>query len=287
MRWEDMRRSDNVEDDRDSTGGGGGRRAGGLGIVGIVIVVLVSWALGKNPLEVLTLLTQQQPGPDVSQQAPAPAAPANDKDTDFVRAVLGDTEDTWKDLLSKRGQAYHDPHLVLFTRAVDSACGFTSAAVGPFYCPGDRKVYLDLGFFRELSQRFGAPGDFARAYVIAHEVGHHVQNELGVSNAVDRRRAHMSESQGNALSVRVELQADCYAGVWGHYAQQRRLVDFSDVKAALTAATAIGDDRLQMQSQGYIAPESFTHGTSEQRVQWFNRGLSGGDPQACDTFKAS
>jgi hypothetical protein len=201
-----------------------------------------------------------------------------------VRAVLGDTEDTWNALLERGGRDYQEPRLVLFTRAVESACGFASSAVGPFYCPGDRQVYLDLAFFQDLSSRFGAPGDFARAYVIAHEIGHHVQNELGISERFDRQRARLGQEQANALSVRLELQADCFAGVWGHYARQRDIVDFADVRAGLAAAAAIGDDRLQMQSQGYVAPESFTHGSSEQRVAWFNRGLEAGDPDGCDTF---
>lgn len=280
MRWEDMRRSSNVEDRRGFIPGGGA----GIGIGGVLIVMVVGLLFGKNPLEILRMLSQSAP---VEQTQPAPGAPpVNDKESDFVKAVLGDTEDTWDALLKRGGGTYEPPHLVLFTQAVQSACGLTSAAVGPFYCPPDRKVYLDLSFFDELVKRFGAPGEFARAYVIAHEVGHHVQNELGISDAVSQRRARLGEEQQNALSVRVELQADCYAGVWGHYAQKRGLVDFSDVQSALGAATAIGDDRLQRESRGYVRPESFTHGSSAQRVEWFSRGLQSGDPETCDTFGA-
>jgi len=281
MQWENMRRSGNVEDRRGMIPGGGM----GLGLGGIIMVVVISLLLGKNPLEILSLLSSG--GTTTAEQAPGQAPPANDKQSDFVKAVLGDTEDTWTALMQKSGHQYHDPKLVLFTQAVQSACGTASSAVGPFYCPGDQQVYLDLSFFQELSQRFGAPGDFANAYVIAHEIGHHVQNELGVSAQVDAQRGRIGKEQANALSVRVELQADCYAGVWGHYAQKRGLVDFSDVRAALAAASAIGDDKLQMQSQGYVAPESFTHGSAEQRAQWFTKGLQSGDPNSCNTFQAS
>jgi predicted metalloprotease len=284
MRWEGLRKSENVEDRRGRMPAGFGRGAG-IGGGGLILIVLISLLLGKNPLEILTLLSQSG-GIPAGQEEAAPAPPGADRESDFVRAVLGDTEDTWNTLLERGGRDYQEPRLVLFTRAVESACGFASSAVGPFYCPGDRQVYLDLAFFRDLSQRFGAPGDFARAYVIAHEIGHHVQNELGISEEFDRRRGRLGEEEANALSVRLELQADCFAGVWGHYAQQRGFVDFSDVQAALAAATAIGDDRLQMRSQGYVAPESFTHGSSEQRVRWFTRGLEGGDPGRCDAFSA-
>ncbi len=283
MRWEKLRRSDNVEDRR---GQRAVRMGGGFGLGGLLLVLLASFALGKNPLEILALLQDAGVGSAPVESGPAPAPPEDDANADFVRAVLGDTEDTWNGLFAKMGGDYQEPRLVLFRDSVSSACGFQSAAVGPFYCPPDSRVYLDLGFFQELSDRFGAPGDFARAYVIAHEIGHHVQNLMGVSEKVDAQRSRLGEQDGNALSVRVELQADCLAGVWGHYAKQRSLVDFSDVQAALAAATAIGDDRLQMRSRGYVAPESFTHGSSEQRVRWFGVGMQAGDVGQCDTFSA-
>jgi predicted metalloprotease len=283
MRWDNMRRSDNVEDRR---GQRAARMGGGFGLGGLLLVLVASVVLGKNPLELLSLLqdagVQQAP----VEEGPAPAPPADDRNADFVRAILGDTEDTWGRLFQDMNGRYQAPRLVLFRDTVNSACGFQSAAVGPFYCPPDTQVYLDLGFFDELQQRFGAPGEFARAYVIAHEIGHHVQNLIGVSEKVEAQRSRLGEEQGNALSVKVELQADCLAGVWGHYAQERRLIDASDVKSALAAASAIGDDKLQMRSRGYVAPESFTHGTSEQRVRWFDAGLSGGEVRACDTFSA-
>lgn len=284
MRWERLRRSDNVEDRR-------GRRAvrvgGGFGLGGLLLIVLASLALGRNPLELLSLLQDAGVGGTPLQTDTAPAPAANDPGADFVRAILGDTEDTWNGLFAEMGASYREPRLVLFRDAVDSACGFQSAAVGPFYCPPDARVYLDLGFFQELEERFTAPGDFARAYVIAHEIGHHVQNLIGVSERVSAQRSRLGEEQSNALSVRVELQADCLAGVWGHYAKRRKLVDFSDVEAALAAAGAIGDDRMQMRGRGYVAPESFTHGSSEQRVRWFEAGLRAGDVRECDTFSAS
>lgn len=219
-----------------------------------------------------------------TQQRKAP--PANDPNADFVAAVLGDTEDTWSQLFQAQGGQYARPKLVLFRDAAQSACGFASAAVGPFYCPGDRQVYLDLSFFQELSQRFGAPGDFARAYVIAHEIGHHVQNLTGLSAKVQAQRRQLPEAQANALSVLVELQADCLAGVWGHYAQRRGVLEPGDIDAAMKAASAIGDDRLQRQARGYVTPDSFTHGTSEQRMRWFSRGLKTGDVKECNTFVA-
>jgi predicted metalloprotease len=204
-----------------------------------------------------------------------------------VSVVLADTEDVWSRIFSESGGRYVDPKLVLFRDQVRSACGFASAAVGPFYCPSDSKVYLDLAFFQELSSRFGAPGDFARAYVVAHEIGHHVQNLSGISDQVDRRRQSLSREAGNALSVRVELQADCYAGVWANHANvERKLLEPDDIEEALGAATAIGDDRLQRQAQGYVVPESFTHGTSTQRGRWFRRGFDSGNPNDCDTFAA-
>lgn len=291
MRWRDLRRSSNVEDRRDESpsarrGGGGGIKLGG---VGLVLVLVASLIFGVNPIEVLNLLgggstaTAPQQTPQTQQRK---ALPANDPTADFVSAVLGDTEDTWSQLFQAQGGHYARPKLVLFRDAAQSACGFASAAVGPFYCPGDRQVYLDLSFFQELSQRFGAPGDFARAYVIAHEIGHHVQNLTGISAKVQAQRRQLPEAQANALSVLVELQADCLAGVWGHYAQQRGVLEPGDIDAAMKAASAIGDDRLQRQARGYVTPDSFTHGTSEQRMQWFSRGLKTGDIKECNTFVA-
>lgn len=288
MRWRNLRRSDNVVEDR--SGGSplsfGGGRGGGLklGGGGLLLVVLVSWLLGFNPLEILSLLE----GRSVSmtpQSQPHRVTPSDDPTTDFVRAVLGSTEDTWSRLFSEQGGQYQAPRLVLFQQAVQSACGLTSAAAGPFYCPGDRQLYLDLSFFQELSQRFGAPGDFARAYVIAHEVGHHVQNLTGIFAQVQGQRQRFSdEGTDAAVSVRLELQADCLAGVWGYYAQQQGVLETGDIQEALRAATEIGDDRLQMQTRGYVTPDSFTHGTSDQRVHWFSRGLKTGDLNQCNTF---
>jgi len=283
MRWQDLRRSDNVEDRR----GFGGMPGGGfkLGGCGLLLVIVLSLVFKVNPLQLLSLL-QQTPSATVPEQGPGPQPPANDATADFVKAILGDTEDTWGKIFQQTGSGYEPPKLILFRDSVQSACGFASAAVGPFYCPSDEHVYLDLGFFDELSRRFGAPGDFARAYVIAHEIGHHVQNLLGISEKVQQKRAQSGEEAGNALSVRQELQADCFAGVWGYYAKQRNVLEPGDVEAALNAATQIGDDRLQMESRGYVSPESFTHGSSEQRVHWFTAGLEAGDVNRCNTFAA-
>jgi uncharacterized protein len=281
MRWQDLRRSQNVEDRR----GSGIARAGGfkIGGCGLLLLVIISFFLGINPLEFLGILQQQAPAPQ-QQQQPGQAPPANDPQTEFVRAVLGDQEDTWNKLFQEMGGQYQPPRLVLFREAVQSACGFASAAVGPFYCPRDSQVYLDLGFFDDLSSRFGAPGDFASAYVIAHEVGHHVQNLTGIAEKVLQQRSQIDQESANELSVRQELQADCFAGVWGHYAQQRNVLEPGDVDEALNAAAQIGDDRMQMQSKGYVSPESFTHGSSEQRARWFRAGLDSGDVNRCDTF---
>ena len=287
MRWDDFRRSDNVED----AGSGGGFGFGGFKLGGgaIIAVIVISLLLGKNPLDVLQLL---ETGAPQATQVPAhtapPSAPAqNDPQRDFVRAILGDTEDFWGAELQRRGVRYQPPKLTLFHGQVGSACGLASAAMGPFYCPGDQRVYLDLRFFQELSQRFGSPGDFARAYVIAHEIGHHVQNELGLMRRVQERSANASDATRNALSVRQELQADCLAGVWGHSAQARGALDTRDIEQGFAAAAAVGDDRLQQQSRGYAVPESFTHGSSAQRVRWFRVGLSSGDLRQCDTFSAA
>ena len=286
MLWQKGRRSDNVV----SASGGGARRFGGgpgLGIGGIVVVVLISWALGKNPLEVLSLLTQGGGGP--APQTQSEQAPPSTQTNEFVRAVLGSTEDVWNRIYASAGGRYQEPRLVLFQGGVNSACGMASSAVGPFYCPGDHQVYLDTSFFDELETRFRASGDFARAYVIAHEVGHHVQNLMGVmckTEELRRRGASMEGADG--LSVRQELQADCFAGVWANLAQkQLQWLEQGDIESALAAATAIGDDRLQKQARGYVVPDSFTHGSSAQRVRWFRTGLERGDINACDTFATS
>ena len=285
MRWEGQRESDNIEDRR----GSGPARiggAGGLGIGGIVLVLAVSYFTGVNPLTLLNLLNGVQTVTEsVPSSDPTPAGPPSDRLGRFAAVVLADTETTWRDLLGPR---YEEPRLVLFTGAVHSACGTTSSAVGPFYCPGDRKVYLDLTFFNELAQRLGAPGDFAQAYVIAHEVGHHIQHLTGIEQKVTRLRQHASETDANALSVRMELQADCFAGVWGYHAkQQRNLIEPGDFEEGLKAASAIGDDRLQKMGQGYVQPERWTHGSSAQRMTWLRRGLERGNPDACDTFEGS
>jgi predicted metalloprotease len=284
MRWDDFRRSENVED----AGSGGGFGFGGpvrLGGGALLAIVVISLLLGKNPLELLSAI---ETGAPPTAQAPAgapPHAPAqNDPQVDFVRAILGDTEDFWSAELARRGGRYEPAKLTLFHGQVASACGFASAAMGPFYCPGDRRVYLDLRFFQELSQRFGAPGDFARAYVIAHEIGHHVQNQLGLMQEVEQKAANASDRTRNALSVRQELQADCFAGVWGHSAQQRGALDTRDIEQGIAAAASVGDDRLQQRGRGYAVPESFTHGSSAQRVKWFRVGLNSGDLRQCNTF---
>jgi len=279
MRWQGGRRSDNVEDRRGVRAGPGVAIGGG----GLLVALLIATLLGADPMQLLSVLSEGQ-APETTQ---APIDPRQDPDTDFVSVVLADTEDVWRKLFADSGQRYADPTLVLFRDDVRSACGFAAAAVGPFYCPGDAKVYLDLTFFQDLARRFGAPGDFARAYVVAHEIGHHVQNLSGISDEVRRRQQSLSRDEGNALSVRLELQADCYAGVWAHHADvERQVLEPGDVEEALGAATAIGDDRLQRQAQGYVVPESFTHGTSVQRVRWFRRGFDTGRPGACDTFAA-
>ncbi len=291
MRWDDMRESENVEDDRAASGGGGFGGGGlRLGVGGIALVAVVGLLMGKNPLEILGMVMQ------VSQNAPVQSTPHgaarptgetdNDRSKSMVTHVLGDTEDTWSQLFKQAGRAYQPPKLVLFRQGIRSGCGDATSAVGPFYCPADTKVYLDLGFFDELRRRFGSPGDFAAAYVVAHEVGHHVQNLLGVSDKVSRARAGQSPRVANALSVKLELQADCLAGVWGHYAQQRGLLERGDLEQALTAAHAIGDDTLQRNAGRSVAPDAFTHGTSEQRMHWFRQGFDGGDIRQCDTFRA-
>jgi predicted metalloprotease len=280
MRWQGREESENVEDRRGFRVPGG---KAGIGCGGLLLVLGISLATGVDPQKILSLL--QQATPVTEQRVPDSQPPADDPETKFVRVVLKDTETTWTKAFQQSGKSYEKPTLVLFDGRVDSACGLASAAVGPFYCSADSKVYLDLSFFRELSQRFGASGDFAAAYVIAHEIGHHVQNQLGVSDQVARaQQSARSQEQANAYSVRLELQADCFAGVYGHF--NKEYLDPGDVEEGLRAAAAIGDDAIQKQSQGYVAPESFTHGSSAMRVRWLRKGLETGDPASCDTFKA-
>jgi predicted metalloprotease len=277
MRLGGERESSNVEDRR-GIGRGGLAIGGGIGTLAIALIALL---FGLDPSQLLNTAPDGGPGPGApTQQAPR----QDDEMSQFVRRVLGSTETVWGDIFSRSGSAYREPRLVLFTDQVQSACGVAGAAVGPFYCPGDEKVYIDLSFYDELRSRFRAPGDFAQAYVIAHEVGHHVQNLLGTSDKVTQMQRRASESQSNQLSVRLELQADCYAGVWGYYAKQKNILDPGDLEEALAAATAIGDDRLQREAQGYVVPDSFTHGSSEQRVRWFRAGFDSGDVRRCDTF---
>jgi predicted metalloprotease len=252
----------------------------GGGIGGIVLLLLFSALTGTNPLD---MIGSGSPDPGSTGTA---GVSSDDPQAQFVSVILKDTEDTWNELLQRQyGEAYEPPTLVLFTQSTQSNCGVGVSEMGPFYCPGDQKVYLDLSFFRDLDERFGAPGDFAQAYVVAHEVGHHIQTLTGLTQRVDAARRGSSEQQANAVSVRVELQADCYAGVWGHYAAQRGLLETGDAEEGLRAAAAIGDDRLQQQSQGRIAPESFTHGSSDQRVDWLRRGLQSGSLESCNTFE--
>ncbi len=282
MRWQNERRSDNVEDRRGSPLRSGGAALGG----GTIVVLLVMWLMGADPRALLQQLENSAPAPATTQSAPAPSA-AEDEQGQFVSVVLAETEDVWREQFRAMGREYRDPGLVLFTGEVESACGMSSAAVGPFYCPGDSKVYIDLSFYDLLRQRFQAPGDFAQAYVIAHEVGHHVQNLLGVSDKVHAMRERMSEREYNQLSVRLELQADFYAGVWAHHAQKsKHLLEDGDIEEALGAASAIGDDQMQKQSQGRVVPDGFTHGTSAQRVRWFRKGFETGDLRQGDTFGA-
>jgi hypothetical protein len=291
MRWEGNRESDNVEDDRDSGGGVAGFRLGGGGIgLGSVVVALVAgWIFGVNPLSILGLMSQGEGSQVVSRQPQATAhkPPPNDQLARFVSVVLADTEDVWTAKFQQAGRTYRDPKLVLFRRSEPTACGMGQSAMGPFYCPADEKVYIDLSFYEVMRTRLGAPGDFAQAYVIAHEVGHHVQKLMGVTDRVDDLRSRESRAQQNAMSVRVELQADCLAGVWAHDAQAaRQILEQGDVESALNAATQIGDDALQRRSQGTVVPDTFTHGTSAQRVAWFKRGLETGSMNQCDTFRA-
>jgi len=283
MRFDNSRESSNVEDRRG--GGGGGLPIGGKGIgIGTIVLALVAMYFGVDPSVVLNQAVES-PAPRASSRQAAP--PANDAESKFIRHVLGETEDTWQQIFRQNGKQYAEPTLVLFTGSTRTACGVGQAAMGPFYCPGDQKVYIDLAFYQELKTRFKAPGDFAQAYVIAHEVGHHVQNLLGISDKVQAARQRAGEREANNLSVRLELQADCLAGVWAKNADAARgILEAGDVEEALRAATAIGDDTLQKQAQGYAVPDSFTHGSADQRTRWFRRGMESGQLAACNTFQA-
>ncbi|WP_137896186.1 neutral zinc metallopeptidase [Ramlibacter sp. 2FC] len=288
MRWEGNRESDNVEDRREEGGfGGGGPVFGGrsIGIGTLVVALLGGWLFGVNPLTMLGLLGGGSEPPAQVRQVPAQRPPADDRMAKFVSTVLADTEDVWRELFHRGGGAYQEPRLVLFRGATRTACGTGQAAMGPFYCPADQKVYIDLGFYETLKRQLGAPGDFAQAYVIAHEVGHHVQNLLGISERMQQMRGRVSQDEYNAMSVRLELQADCLAGVWAHHAQNaRQILEQGDVEEAMNAAARIGDDALQRAGGGAVVPESFTHGTSAQRQRWFSTGLQSGSLKACDTF---
>jgi predicted metalloprotease len=294
MRWEGNRESENVEDDRAGGGGGGGggfNFGGGrsIGLGSVVVAVVAGWIFGINPLTLLGLMSDTGVGTQAppAQRAPAAKPPASDQLARFVSVVLADTEDVWRAEFQKMGRSYRDPKLVLFRGSEATGCGTGQAAMGPFYCPADQKVYIDLSFYETMRTRLGAPGDFAQAYVIAHEVGHHVQNQLGITGKVDAMRGRVSEVQQNALSVRIELQADCFAGIWANHSQQSKgWLDQGDIEEALNAATQIGDDTLQRKARGTVMPETFTHGTSAQRVGWFKRGLQGGSVDQCNTFEA-
>lgn len=287
MKWRSRRTSTNVEDKRAE--GGSGRGSGfKTGRVGVIVITLAAMYFGVDPQIILSLMDTSSSKSSSNQSSTYRPTAEQQQMGQFVGVVLADTEDTWNALFQQQNMRYQEPKLVLFTDIVQSACGHAEAAMGPFYCPGDYKVYIDLGFFQQLKSRHNAPGDFAQAYVIAHEVGHHVQNLLGISGKVQNAQRSMSKAQGNQLSVRLELQADCFAGLWAHYTEKaKRILEQGDIEEALTAASAIGDDRLQKQSRGYASPESFTHGTSQQRVKWFKKGVLGGSIDGCNTFSVS
>ena len=280
MRWTGRRQSSNVEDQRGRRfTGGSGMFKGGIGTIAVIVVI--SLILGKNPLTLLQQVNMDSPSGYTTTEEQYTASPQEEELAQFVQVVLADTEDVWHKLMSN----YREPTLVLFTQNVESACGMASSATGPFYCSADEKLYIDLSFYQDLKERFDAPGDFAQAYVIAHEVGHHVQHLMGITDKVHAMRSQISEEEYNKLSVRLELQADFLAGVWAHHAQEmKNILETGDIEEALTAASAIGDDRLQMQGQGHVTPDSFTHGTSAQRVRWFRKGFDSGDPDQGDTF---
>ena len=283
MRWRMGRRSTNVEDRRGVRLGGRGAAGGGLGLIVIIIIAVL---LGADPSKLLSDISST--GVDQSSYSEQQPISGEDQElADFVSVVLADTEDTWTEIFAQYNGSYREPTLVLFSGAVESACGYAQSAVGPFYCPGDQKVYIDLSFYRDLKNRYNAPGDFAQAYVIAHEVGHHVQNLLGISEQVYKAQQRSGQTEANKLSVMQELQADCFAGVWAHNAHEsRQILEEGDIEEGLNAASSIGDDRLQRQAQGHVTPDSFTHGSSAQRVRWFKKGLDSGDIEACNTFEA-
>ncbi|QHI98075.1 metalloprotease [Xylophilus rhododendri] len=290
MRWEGNEQSENVEDRRGESGGGGGGfglggRSVGLGTVAVALIA--GWIFGINPMTMLSMLSGGGAPQVQQQQGPAQKPPANDREATFVSTVLRNTEVVWGDVFKQAGGTYHPTRLVLFRGAYPTACGTGESAMGPFYCPGDKKVYIDLSFYDTLRDRLGAPGEFAQAYVIAHEVGHHVQDELGITAKVDGMRGRLNEKQQNAMSVRVELQADCFAGVWAHHSQEsKHWLDPDDIASAMNAAQKIGDDALQRSAGRSVVPDSFTHGTSAQRQHWFMQGFQGGTVQGCDTFGA-
>lgn len=280
MRWKTGRQSSNVEDRR-SLGGGGGFR---IGLLGTVAIVLIGWFLGANPLQLLGLVGGANTVLESVGGGQQQPVAVNDESSQFIRAVVAQTEDVWNPVFQQLGTRYREPTIVMFQDATDTVCGYSTAATGPFYCPADQKVYIDLGFFRELKS-LGASGDFAQAYVLGHEIGHHVQNLMGITDQVSSLQARVDAREGNALSVALELQADCYAGVWAHHAhKQHNILEDGDVEEGINAAAAIGDDRLQRMSGRRINPDSFTHGSSRQRVEWFQRGLQSGDLRQCDTF---
>ena len=283
MRLDNGRESDNIEDRRGMSAGGKGLIGGGIGTI---VITLIALYFGVDPSVVLNEVGNLTPAQQ--QTSSTPSSPEDEREKKFMSIVLADTEDTWGEIFKQSGSQYERPKLVLFSGQVESACGFAQAAMGPFYCPGDHKLYLDMSFFNDLASRYGAPGDFAQAYVVAHEVGHHVQNLLGLADKVNAARSHASEAQSNALQVRMELQADCFAGIWAYHADQaRHILEAGDVEEALAAASGVGDDRLQKRARGVVVPESFTHGSSEQRMRWFSIGAKTGDPKQCNTFKTS
>jgi uncharacterized protein len=297
MLWRGRRQSDNFEDARGTSGGGFGggpgrirlpgiRTGGGGGISGIIILVVLFFALRACGIDPMAVLTGGDPSMQSEEQSPADTsdAPASDEMKQFVSTVLAETEDVWKGIFQAEGLTYKEPKLLMFSGQIRSACGFASSASGPFYCPGDQKVYLDTSFFNQLDRQFGASGDFAQAYVIAHEIGHHIQNLTGILPKFNEMRQSMNEQEANQMSMRVELQADCFAGVWAHFTDQKGILEKGDIEEALNAAQQIGDDTLQRRTQGYVVPESFNHGTSDQRQKWFARGLKNGRLQDCDTF---
>ncbi|MFU0502954.1 KPN_02809 family neutral zinc metallopeptidase [Pseudaminobacter sp. NGMCC 1.201702] len=304
MRWRGRRQSTNVQDQRGQGGGFGGgglgrgggfripmgggvRRAGGGGISGIILLVVLFFALracGIDPLEILAGGDGVPGGGRITQESSQSGPRSNDEMTQFVSTVLAETEDVWNGIFQAEGLQYEEPTMVLFADQTRSACGFASSASGPFYCPGDHKVYIDLSFYDQLDRQFGAAGDFAQAYVLAHEVGHHVQNLTGILPKFNQMRQSMDQAEANEMSMRVELQADCFAGIWGHFTDQKGLLEQGDLEEALNAAQQIGDDTLQRKTQGYVVPESFNHGTSQQRMTWFNRGFQSGKLEDCDTF---